>query len=79
MVRLIYRLYEHRLLRQLRAGPMSRPVGVILDGHRRFARQQGISDPRAIYELGARKLDEILDGAASSRICRWSAPSGRSG
>jgi short-chain Z-isoprenyl diphosphate synthase len=61
MVRPIYRLYERRLLHQLRAGPLPRHIGVILDGNRRFARRQGVTDARAIYELGARKLDDVLE------------------
>ena len=68
MVRPIYRLYERRLLHQLRSGPMPRHIGVILDGNRRFARQQGVTDARAIYELGARKLDDVLDWCAELAI-----------
>ena len=60
MSHLLYRLYEHRLRRQIRAGPMPEHVGLILDGNRRYARQQGFPDPSRAYEIGAQKLDEVL-------------------
>jgi short-chain Z-isoprenyl diphosphate synthase len=60
MWHLLYRLYEHRLHRQLRAGPVPEHVGLILDGNRRYARQQGFPDPSRAYEIGAQKLDEVL-------------------
>ena len=60
MSHLLYRLYEHRLRRQIRAGPMPEHVGLILDGNRRYARKQGFTDPGRAYEMGAQKLDEVL-------------------
>src|SRR5260370_21787183 len=60
MWHLLYRLYEHRLHRQIRAGPMPEHVGLILDGNRRYARKQGFPDPGRAYEMGAQKLDEVL-------------------
>jgi short-chain Z-isoprenyl diphosphate synthase len=60
MIKLLYYLYEHRLLRQVRKGPMPAHVGIILDGNRRHGRKHSITDPRAIYSLGAGKLDEVL-------------------
>ena len=32
-----------------------------LDGNRRYGQRHGLTDPHAIYSLGARKLDEVLD------------------
>ena len=60
MIGLVYYLYERRLLRQVRGGMMPRHVGIILDGNRRYARERGLADPREVYGLGARKLDEVL-------------------
>lgn len=57
--------YETRLLVQVRARPVPRHVGIILDGNRRHARNQGLSDFRRIYEVGAGKLDEVLDWCAA--------------
>jgi short-chain Z-isoprenyl diphosphate synthase len=60
MLRLVYWLYESRLVRQIRAHPVPRHVGVILDGNRRYARKHGLADPRVAYDLGAEKLDDVL-------------------
>jgi short-chain Z-isoprenyl diphosphate synthase len=58
--RLVYGLYERLLERQVQTMPMPGHVGIILDGNRRHAHASGISDPEAIYRLGAAKLDDIL-------------------
>jgi short-chain Z-isoprenyl diphosphate synthase len=64
----LYRFYERRLLREVRAGPMPRHVGLILDGNRRYARLHGLSEPKEIYAAGADKLDELLAWCAELRI-----------
>jgi short-chain Z-isoprenyl diphosphate synthase len=64
----LYRLYEERLLITIRAHPLPRHVGIILDGNRRHARKRGISDPREIYNIGARKLDDVLGWCDEVRI-----------
>jgi short-chain Z-isoprenyl diphosphate synthase len=56
-----YRMYERRLLRQVRALPLPRHVGLILDGNRRFGRENDLRHPDDIYMAGANKLDELLD------------------
>jgi short-chain Z-isoprenyl diphosphate synthase len=61
LYRLLYYLYARRLLRDLRAKPRPRHLGVILDGNRRHGRSHGINAPREVYDLGAEKLDEMLD------------------
>lgn len=58
--RLIYWIYERRLLRQVERRPMPRHIGIILDGNRRHARRYGLGDPQLIYQRGAEKLDDIL-------------------
>jgi short-chain Z-isoprenyl diphosphate synthase len=57
----IYRVYERRLLRQVKALPVPRHIGLILDGNRRFGRQNGLRHPDDIYSAGANKLDDLLD------------------
>ena len=61
MKEVLYYLYERQLLRQMRSGPMPAHIGIILDGNRRYGQRHGLIDPHAIYSLGARKLDEVLD------------------
>jgi len=64
----LYRLYERRLLRQIRGGSLPRHVGIILDGNRRHGRSVGITEPKEVYGLGAQKLDEILEWCAELDI-----------
>ena len=59
--RLLYFLYARRLARDVRDRPRPRHVGIILDGNRRHGRALGITEPRALYDLAADKLDEVLE------------------
>lgn len=59
--RAVYRYYERRLANSLPKGNMPRHVGVILDGHRRFARESTDGGYRASYEAGMAKLEELLE------------------
>jgi short-chain Z-isoprenyl diphosphate synthase len=61
MLSVLYRLYERRLLHEVQASSIPRHIGIILDGNRRYGREQGLYDPRKAYDLGARKLDEVLE------------------
>ena len=56
----LYRLYEDRLLRTLDAERLPRHIGVIHDGHRRFARQVGLPDYASSYRAGMDKFVEFL-------------------
>ena len=58
--RTAYRYYEHRLTTALVSEKLPRHVGVILDGHRRFAREMTHGEYRASYEAGMAKLEELL-------------------
>src|ERR1700745_262945 len=68
MFRLIYYLYARRLVREVGNRAMPRHVGIILDGNRRHGRSRGITEPREVYDLGANKLDEILEWCADLDI-----------
>jgi len=61
MFRLLYYLYARRLVRDVKSGPTPGHIGIILDGNRRHGRSLGITQPRELYDLGANKLDEVLD------------------
>ena len=56
----LYRLYERRLIRSLDRSVMPRHIGVIHDGHRRFARQAGLPNYEASYRVGMDKVVEFL-------------------
>ena len=70
----LYRLYERRLIRSLDRDRLPRHVGVILDGHRRHARAEGIEDYRVAYQAGADKMIEFLgwtDELAIEAVTCW--------
>jgi hypothetical protein len=60
MLRLLYWLYAFLLRRQISSHPVPRHVGIILDGNRRYAAKHRLTHPRAAYDLGAKKLDDVL-------------------
>lgn len=60
----LYRLYERRLLRRLDAARLPRHIGIILDGHRRYARAEGLLTYTDSYRSGMRKFEEFLGWAA---------------
>ncbi len=68
LTRLLYALYERRLLADVRRRPLPRHLGLIQDGHRRYAREAGLADVAAGYRLGAAKTEEVLTWCAELRI-----------
>jgi short-chain Z-isoprenyl diphosphate synthase len=64
----VYRFYERRLAKALPDDKLPRHVGVILDGHRRFARQETDGEYRASYEAGMAKLEELLEWCSELKI-----------
>ncbi len=65
---LLYTIYERRLLRRMDQAKLPQHVGVILDGHRRFARAEGLADYSLSYERGMRRFEEFLGWAQNPRI-----------
>jgi len=65
---LLYRLYERRLLEQVRAFPLPRHIGIILDGNRRFGRLRKLTSPHEVYSAGAQKLDDLLDWCVALKL-----------
>jgi short-chain Z-isoprenyl diphosphate synthase len=68
MFRLLYYLYTRRLVCDVKSRPMPRHIGIILDGNRRHGRTVGITEPRELYDLGASKLDDVLEWCAELGI-----------
>lgn len=66
--KLIYALYERNLERTVRGAPLPQHVGLILDGNRRFARANGMSDIAKGHKRGADKMDEVLAWAEELEI-----------
>jgi short-chain Z-isoprenyl diphosphate synthase len=63
-----YRLYEHRLMKEVLLRPVPGHVGIILDGNRRYGQRWGLTDSGRVYALGARKLDDVLNWCAELAI-----------
>jgi short-chain Z-isoprenyl diphosphate synthase len=57
----LYRIYESRILRFLERDRLPQHIGVILDGHRRYARAEGLAAVHESYEVGAAKFFEFLE------------------
>lgn len=65
--RSLYRLYERRLSASLPTASLPRHIGVIMDGHRRFAREEG-GEYRTSYQAGMAKFEELLTWCADLGI-----------
>src|SRR5689334_25254648 len=63
----LYRIYGARLLAGVRRRPVPSHLGLIQDGHRRYARQAGLSNLEG-YRLGADKAREVLTWCAEVKV-----------
>ncbi len=57
---LLYSLYERRLLRRLDFGALPHHIGIVLDGHRRYAREEGLPSYRDSYRAGMARFEEFM-------------------
>ena len=57
---LAYRLHALRLRRQLRGAQLPKHVGLIIDGNRRWARQEGLASPSDGHRHGAEHIWDAL-------------------
>ncbi len=71
---LLYRVYEDRLLADLDREALPRHIAVIHDGHRRYARAEGLPDYASSYRVGMDKFVEFLhwtDELAIPAVTCW--------
>jgi short-chain Z-isoprenyl diphosphate synthase len=64
---ILYRFYERQLLTEILQRPVPRHLGLIQDGHRRYARHAGLSN-REGYQLGANKAKDVLNWCAELKV-----------
>ena len=64
----LYKVDGDRLARQLDRNSMPKHVGVIHDGHRRYARAERLPDYQASYRVGMEKFEEFLQWTAELEI-----------
>ncbi len=67
-LRPVYRVYEEQLTRQLEPTRLPKHVGIILDGHRRYALKEGLPDYAASYRAGTQKFEEFVGWASDLGI-----------
>jgi len=64
----VYRVYAAQLRSEILSQPVPHHVALIMDGNRRWARQVGLTSPKAGHEFGADKAIELLDWCAALGI-----------
>lgn len=60
---LAYSIYEGRLLAHLDRSRLPQHIGIILDGHRRYARESGLPSYSDSYRAGMVRFNDFLDWA----------------
>lgn len=65
---LLYKLYEDRLVRSLDKDRLPHHLGIVLDGHRRYARHQGLASYTDSYRAGMRRFEDFLGWAQELHI-----------
>ncbi len=63
----VYRIYEGRLKSQIESGDIPTHIGIILDGNRRWAASQGLSQGLG-HQEGANRAEELLDWCHELKI-----------
>ena len=63
----IYKVYERRLLRQVRKGPVPNHLAVIMDGNRRYAESLGLPTYEG-HIMGKGTLEELSEWSRSVNI-----------
>jgi short-chain Z-isoprenyl diphosphate synthase len=60
---LLYKLYERNLVKDLDRTRLPRHIGIVLDGHRRHAREEKLPTYTESYRVGMRRFEEFLGWA----------------
>lgn len=64
----LYRLYEHNLVNGLDRDRLPRHIGIVLDGHRRHAREERLASYTDSYRVGMGRFEEFLGWAHDLEI-----------
>lgn len=67
-LRLLYRIYERKLLSELDKDRLPNHIGVVLDGHRRHARAEGLPSYTDSYRVGMERFEDFLGWADDLKI-----------
>jgi len=66
--RLLYPLYEARLVRELRGARQPKHIAIMADGNRRWAREAGHADISHGHRAGARKIGEVVHWCEETEV-----------
>ncbi|QPK79878.1 isoprenyl transferase [Corynebacterium lizhenjunii] len=66
--KILYPLYEARLLRELRGKPQPKHIAIMADGNRRWAREAGFADVSHGHRHGAAKIGEMISWCADTEV-----------
>lgn len=66
--KVLYPLYEARLLRDLKGVPQPKHVAIMADGNRRWAREAGFDDVSHGHRVGAAKIGEMIGWCADTEV-----------
>ena len=72
--KLIYSIYENRLQNRLKNENLPKHIGLIHDGHRRYARKEGLLSFEVSYKIGMNRLKECIawcDDVGIDYITSW--------
>ena len=72
--RLIYSIYENRLQKLITKEDLPKHIGLIHDGHRRYARKEGLLSYEVSYKIGMERLKDCLlwcDEAGIGHVTSW--------
>ncbi len=58
--KIIYKIYEIKLLREVRSKPIPNHIAIIMDGNRRYARRRGLP-PYIGHMFGSQKAEHVLE------------------
>lgn len=67
-LRLLYNVYERRLLQKLDSDRFPKHIGIVLDGHRRHAREEGLPSYTDSYRVGMERFEEFLSWVSDLEI-----------
>jgi short-chain Z-isoprenyl diphosphate synthase len=60
---ILYRIYERNLVNDLDRSKLPRHIGIVLDGHRRHAREERLPTYTESYRVGMRRFEDFLGWA----------------
>jgi short-chain Z-isoprenyl diphosphate synthase len=72
--RLIYSIYENRLQKRLLKEKLPKHIGLIHDGHRRYAKKEGLLSFEVSYKIGMNRFKDCLawcDNVGIEYITSW--------